>query len=57
MVLDAGPHLDAAISLIVNGTGMYNFHNAVVSPYLNAEARRFSLIWVEDSRHVRVSQC
>lgn len=31
MVLDAGPHVDAAISLVVNGAGMYNFHNVVVS--------------------------
>jgi hypothetical protein len=30
MVLDAGPHVDAAISLVVNGIGMYNFHNVVV---------------------------
>ena len=31
IVLAAGPSADAAISLIVSGVGMYNFHNVVVS--------------------------
>jgi hypothetical protein len=31
MVLSAGSSAEAAISLIVNGSGMYNFHNVVVS--------------------------
>lgn len=31
MVITAGSNSDAAISLVVDGSGMYNFHNVVVS--------------------------